>query len=179
MAIVELNWYWISWNTEQTWSETEQKLLEADVNINELSRSIYIIRLNGNFCVNYSTGKSPCVYIGEGNFKERLTSHKGRWLPDLGELSDSEFLIYIAVPRVKNAIDTYRDCEAATIERFKEKFGCLPLWNKQNEKRIYSHKYPYEEIDKIIGIGKGVRYLWAVEPMPASPYYAAFNKGND
>ncbi len=65
-----------------------------------LERAVYVMRLNPAFAIKYLRGISPVIYIGEGNFKNRIISHKG-WVSDLPEVIDSFSLtIGLSIPRV-------------------------------------------------------------------------------
>jgi hypothetical protein len=74
---VPLNWATIDWMPDETWKkEVVPKLVSAGLNPRDIFRSVYTIRLNGEFAIDYKCGESPTVYIGEGNFFSRIASHK-------------------------------------------------------------------------------------------------------
>ena len=53
MVQVALNWKYIEWLPNETWKkQTLPKLEEVGLRINELKRSVYVIRLNGDYCMN-------------------------------------------------------------------------------------------------------------------------------
>lgn len=80
---VPLNWSFINWLPEDTWKrETLRKLIDAGVNHGDINRSVYAIRLNGNYAIHYPNGESPTVYVGEGNFCNRITCHKS-WVAEI------------------------------------------------------------------------------------------------
>lgn len=113
------------------------RLVTAGVPPDLLNRSVYVIRLAGNFAIGHSGGESPTVYIGEDSFGSRIASHK-KWARLLVELvGNFAFEICIATLRVRNQGNTYLDCEAALLHRFGERFGTAPLWNKQFERRRF------------------------------------------
>jgi len=130
MANVALNWHRIDWNPNETWRRTTlPKISQAGINEADLERSVYVLRLNGNFCIQYPNGQSPTLYIGEGRFSQRISAHR-TWVTELQELvGDFSFQVCIAIPRVRNSAETYRDCEAALIDRFADLFGSAPMWN--------------------------------------------------
>jgi hypothetical protein len=70
----------------ETWRKvTLPKLLKVGLTEPELTRSVYVIRLNGDFCIQYPTGQSPTLYIGEGRFNQRIAAHR-KWVEELKEL---------------------------------------------------------------------------------------------
>jgi hypothetical protein len=179
MVDVALRWNRIDWRPGDTWKkQTLPKLIACGLKDFELRRSVYVIRLNGDYCIHYRRGQSPTVYIGEGRFSQRINSHR-LWIKELEDLvKDFSFQIRIAVPRVRNSQETYRDCEAALLERFGHKFGSVPLWNKQFETRLFNN-YNYNEIqmDQAICKGKGTKYKWELKPMKASRFYWVWYQG--
>lgn len=175
MVHVTLPWTRIDWLPNETWKKnTLPKLDQAGVKPADLKRSVYVIRLNGDYCVEYPGGESPTLYIGEGNFGQRITSHR-TWISELKELvGDFSFQIRIVVPRVRNNKEAYLDCEAALLERFVELFGSAPLWNKQFETRRNGYSYSQSQLDQAICKGSGAKYKWAIKPMKSSPFYSEF-----
>ncbi len=175
MVAVALNWKRIEWLPSETWRKTTlPKILETGILEQDLKRSVYVIRLNGNYCIQYPRGQSPCVYIGEGNLSQRITSHR-TWTSELAELVDEySFQICIATPRVRNKFYAYQDAEAALIDRFAARYGSAPLWNKIFEYRRTEYEYNRRSMDEAIGKRSGAKYKWALAPMPASPFYKNF-----
>lgn len=176
---VNLEWCWIDWDPSDTWfKNVYPKLRQNGISENELLRSVYIIKANGVFAIEYPTGISPTLYIGEGSFKDRITQHKN-WLYDLDDLvGDFAFKIGICIPRVKNNLNAYLDLEAALLIAFKEEYGSAPIRNDQMETRRHeNYQYlPEDEFRSAFMIGKGVRYKWAIKPMPSSDFYDHYNK---
>lgn len=142
-----------------------------------LQHSVYAIRLAGNFAISYPKGVSPTVYVGEGRFAARINSHR-KWARQLEELiGEFTFQVCIATPRVENQPKAYLDCEAALLQRFGERFGSAPLWNKQFERRRFlHHEYSQRKLDYVLGKRSGARYHWALQPMKSSPFYANYLK---
>ncbi len=174
---VPLAWDWLEWKPGYTWTKNIiPQLREAKVNVESLDRCVYVIRVNGIFAINYPKKISPVIYIGEGSFQQRLNRHKD-WLGDLGNLvHDYSFEIGVAIPRVKNSPDAYRDCEAALILKFREMHGAAPLANRQIENRMFDYEYSERGMKEALQIGMGVRYHWAIKPMPASTLYEGYHK---
>lgn len=177
-VIVPLVWTCVDWNPDETWQkDLLPRLVSAGASKGMLDRSVYVIRLAGNFVISYPKGESPAVYVGEGSFGSRIASHK-KWARQLEELvGDFNFQVCVATPRVRKQENTYLDCEAVVLERFGKRFGSAPLWNKQFERRRFPHHhYNVEKIDYVIGKRSGAKYHWALKPMRASPFYASYLK---
>jgi hypothetical protein len=175
---VPLDWIRIDWMPGDDWkTETLPELELLGFSEEHLKRSVYVIRLNGEFCIDYPTGTSPTLYVGEGNFKQRINKHK-EWIEELEELvGDFSFQICIAMPRVKKQFFAYKDAEAAILERFGKRYGSAPLWNKQFETRSCPHyEYAAKSINDVIGKRSGSKYEWALRPMASSPFYPHFKK---
>jgi hypothetical protein len=171
---VALDWKSIDWLPKETWKkDTLPKLQAEQLNLADLERCVYVIRLNGDYCVEYPNGFSPTLYIGEGNFNQRINQHKKIWVTELKDLvGEFSFRIKIAVPRIQKNAEAYKDCEAALLIRFNEKLGATPLWNSYLEKRKNGHYvYKQKQIDQAIFMGSGAKYKWAFKPMKASKFY--------
>ncbi|MBN9411109.1 MAG: hypothetical protein J0H69_18350 [Burkholderiales bacterium] len=176
MVAVALDWKRIDWMPDETWTKKTLPKLEAvGLKEKDLSRSVYVIRLNGDFCIRYPKGESPTLYIGEGRFNQRINAHRA-WVKELRELvGDFTFQVCIAVPRVRRNPEAYRDCEAALIERFDEHFESAPMWNKQFESRLKEHyEYNRKQMDQALCKRSGAKYKWSVAPMKSSPFYRNF-----
>jgi hypothetical protein len=174
MVNVALNWHRVEWHPdpEKELHAPVDQLLEAGMSLADLRRSVYVIRLHGNFCIQYPNGQSPTVYVGEGNFPQRVRSHR-EWVGELAGLLDNcYFQICVATPRVRKNEYAYLDCEAALLERFLTLFGTAPLWNKQKESRRFEHHlYNERQMDQALCKRSGAKYKWAVAPLKASPFY--------
>lgn len=149
-------------------------LREEGLRPKDIKRCVYVLRINGIMAVSYPKGVSPVVYIGEGALNARLQQHK-KWLKGLLPLVEHyQFELGIAVPRVNGASSAYKDLEAVLLEGFARLYGSAPLRNKQFERRRYQHTYFKKDINEALKLGKGMRFHWAVEPMRASGYRAAY-----
>jgi hypothetical protein len=151
MAKVQISWQRFKWPVGCNWKSFQQQLEQAKVTEKELARSVYVIRGNGLFTISYMKGSSPTLYIGEGNFKQRIAQHK-KWFEPLIKLVGGEFplSIYVSTPRVRNNKIIYRDMEAALIEEIISIYGCLPFRNKQKETRLFDCQY--EKATGIFGL---------------------------
>lgn len=175
---VPLNWATIKWLPEEKWvKDVAPKLSLAGLDIKNISRSVYVIRLNGDIAVEYEWGQSPVVYVGEGNFVSRIASHK-TWVNEIRDLvGEFDFEVCVATPRVKNNGFAYLDAEAALLERFGELYGTAPLWNKQFETRRCEHyQYSSKQLNYALRQRSGMRYKWAIRPMRSSSFFDAYEK---
>jgi len=177
MVNVPLNWHRIDWMPNETWKKNIlPRLQKFGLSSAELKKSVYVIRLNGEFCIQYPGGTSPTIYIGEGRFGQRISSHRA-WVKELKELvGNFAFQVCIAVPRVKNNTDAYLDCEAALLQRFGELFGSAPLWNKQFESRRNDYIYNDRQVRQAICKRSGSKYKWAIAPMKSSVFFKDFHR---
>jgi hypothetical protein len=175
---VEIVWKWIDWEPSYKWAdEISAQLTELGLTEKALNRCVYVIRAAGSFAIRYPTGISPTLYIGEGNFKNRINQHK-KWLEPLIELvGEFKFTIGVCIPRLRNSLYAYQDFEAYLLLEFKTEYGCAPLKNAQMERRRNNYVYyPADEIRKGIMIGKGSRFKWSLEPMKSSAYHDIYWK---
>lgn len=175
MVHIALSWKRIDWQPDETWGKHVLPKIEAvGLTAGGLKRCVYVIRLNGDYCISYPGGTSPTLYVGEGNFNQRINSHR-KWVTGLKELvGDFSFQVCIAVPRVRNSPNAYLDTEAAILERFGKHFKTAPLWNKQFEKRRNTYSYSDSTIDQAICKRSGAKYKWEIRPMKSSPFHADF-----
>ena len=175
---VALTWTSVEWNADETWRKALlPRLIAAGANRKYLDRSVYVIRLAGNFAIGYPKGDSPTVYVGEGSFGRRIQSHR-KWANELRELvGDFAFEVLVATPRVKKQPTTYLDCEAVLLHRFGVKFGTAPLWNKQFERRRFQHhEHSLKKLDYALCKRSGAKYQWALRPMKSSMFYESYQK---
>lgn len=175
---VALSWTVIDWHPDDTWKKiTLPSLAEAGADISNIDRSVYVVRLNGDYAIHYPNGESPVVYIGEGNFGSRINSHR-KWAAELQELVGGYlFQVCLATPRVQKSEFAYRDCEAVLLDRFGEKFNSAPLWNKQFESRLFPHHvYSSRSLDYALCKRSGAKYKWAIRPMRSSSFFRSYGK---
>ena len=173
---VEIEWRWINLHPADTWSVIEEKLVHAGVNLKQISRCVYVIRAADSFAIKYPIKYSPTLYIGEGRFKQRITSHR-KWLSTIYNLT-GEFNLEVAVcvPRVRHNESAYKNFEAHLLSVFLKRFGSLPLQNKNRENTKFGHSYERVATTAVLGPGKGKRYQWALEPLKANPFFKTYTK---
>lgn len=147
------------------------------------TQCIYIIRLIGDFAVDYPNGFSPVIYIGEGNAYGRLYQH-ANWLSSLlASIPQMGLEVRIAeITRRKNKT-LYQYIEADLLRWFAEDYGSLPWFNRQRERGKES-QYEYEReaelcIRRHLGVGAGNEFLWAIKPTHNNEQYEPYEKGRN
>ena len=178
MATVNVEWMYIEWDVGYTWAKNIiPQLNDHGVTEEQLERAVYVIRTAGNFAIDYPTKPSPTLYIGEGNFKQRIMQHKN-WLKELRNIvGEFPFEIALAIPRARNNWYVYQDTEADLLHVFKSIYGAAPFLNKQMEFPNCEHTYePYKEFIRPLQIGRGKRIPWALRPLPSNSQYDNFWK---
>ena len=180
MPNVPIRWYWMEdFTVDVTVGQMYQQAQEAmrrsgDTAEDSFSRAVYVIRTEKPFAIQYPLRFSPTIYIGEGNLLSRLNSHRA-WLKKFQEQGhDFQFEVAFCLPRLQGNRAAYKDYEAYLLSAFKKKYGALPLRNKQNESVVYKHQYSHTE--SVIGPTKGVRYRWAIQPLPSNSFRKVFEQ---
>jgi hypothetical protein len=175
MATLSLAWRYIPLSLADTPAVIWQHLAQAGVDTAALGRSVYVIRLNEPFAIDYPRGVSPVLYIGEGDFVARVSAHRRTWLQHLPELVETCGLqVAVATPRVRNNTQAYRHVEALLIDEFAAEFGTAPLNNKQYEHSPTAHEVVRAELREPLLRGKGSRYTWALRPLQANVFAEVF-----
>lgn len=177
-----MKWAYITWKMNQTWKKDILPQLEKQgITEDQLDRAVYVIRTNGNFAIDYQVKPSPTLYIGEGNFKGRIGSHRRNWLNSLISLvGDFPIEIAVSIPRAKNNTYVYKDVEADLLWEFKFIYGNAPFFNKQNEYPLKEHEYiNYDEFIKPLQIGRGKRIPWVIRPLKSNKFYKTFHQANE
>ena len=175
-ANVSIKWYWIELRPTDTWTVIQEQLVKAEVKLQLLPRCVYVIRAANSFAISYPKKYSPTLYIGEGRFRQRITSHR-KWLASIHELT-GEFALEVAIcfPRVPGNDQAHKEFEAHLLGVFFKRFGSLPLRNKIHESKNFKHTYERVATTEVLGPGKGKRYKWAIEPLKTNPFYKAYVK---
>lgn len=162
---------------------TKSLLKENWPNIGRPNKCVYIIRLSGDFAVQYPRDFSPVIYVGEGAAHSRLQSHAGNWLVDLARgIQGIGVDIRVAEVARKNHATFYQYIEADMLDMFQRAYGSLPWFNQQRETSKKGW-YPWDDdamrdLTKNLGIGSGKKFIWAIQPTKNHPYIDEFNKGN-
>ena len=159
----------------KSWKSTRAWLGGAETEIGK--QSVYVIRIAKPFAIAYEKKASPVMYIGEGNFGERLRNHIKNWIfPIVSEFPNATVEIYFTKVKVRGNSEAYRDVEADLLHRFSQSYGCVPLMNKQFE--YHSRKHTYEKgFFKPIQKERGSGYKWGLRPLISNMAYPASLKG--
>lgn len=147
------------------------------------AQCVYVIRLIGDVAAAYPKDFSPVIYVGEGNAYSRLYDHTN-WLVPL-VLSVPKVGVEVRIVEIarRNNLTLYRYIEADLLRWFCEDYGALPWFNRQHE-RTKEDVHDYEsdakgELRKLIGVGSGKRFLWAIQPTKNNGLHEPYQKGVD
>lgn len=144
-------------------------------------QSVYAIRLLGQVAVSYPKAFSPVVYIGEGNAFGRLYQHTSWLVPLLISVPQLSLQIRILEVARKNNMKLYSHIEADLLRWFSDDFGALPWFNRQwegSKENVYSYEADaLKELRKMIAVGSGTKYLWAIQPTPINAQHEPYAKG--
>jgi len=150
---------------------------EAKKSSEHLIRTTYVIRIANKFAINYQHGISPVLYIGEGDFEQRISQHLRTWIKQISELlNNPEFEVAIALPRVQNNKEVYRDFEAYLIKDFSTRYGVTPYYNQQNENTRFEYSYEGNP-DPTSILHDRDNHIWAINPLRDNNSYYTYNKG--
>jgi hypothetical protein len=145
------------------------------------NQSVYAIRLLGDVAVQYPTRFSPVVYVGEGSAYSRLYGHTGWLVPLLISVPQLSVEIRIVEVARKNNKELYKHIEADLLFWFSARHGALPWFNRQREtskERVYAYEgRARTELKKMISVGSGRTYRWAIRPTVNNPQYEPYGKG--
>ena len=147
-----------------------------------LDRSVYVIRMTGDFVIAYEKRNSPVLYIGRGNCAQRLAAHLKNWLHEVRSFGSEVGLdIRVASPRRQKRENYFKNVEADLLRDFAKEHGALPFFNKRFE-RTFQGKCHHglearKEMRSAILIGRGNRPRWALKPTRANKAFATFLKG--
>lgn len=144
-------------------------------------QSVYSIRLVGDVAVNYPAGFSPVIYVGEGNAYSRLYGHTNWLVPLLLSVPMLSIQVRIIEAARRNNTELYKHIEADLLRWFSDRYGALPWFNRQWE-GSHEGAYLYEdearkELNKMIGVGSGNTYLWAIQPTENNAQHEPYAKG--
>ena len=148
----------------------------------QMTRSVYIIRLTGSFLIEYPRCNSPVLYVGRGDAPNRLATHLARWLSDAFWFgSDTQVEVRMLRPRRRGRRDYFKNVEADLIDMFLERAGALPFFNRCREPK-FSGRIDYgpsqdRRLRQLLGTGSGKRPHWALSPTPANPHYDTYWTG--
>lgn len=174
MAQVTLDWREVSFQASEVrnWRDFK-RVVDLTIHADLLSsHAVYVIRVNRPYSFRYPKAHSPVAYIGKGHAQQRLTSHLNTWIPHLsGTIADLKLTIWYCQPVVRRLGKICGDVEADLIKRFKERYGHLPLRNRNTPNARYAHTYDANEAERVLRPGSGKGYHWAIEPLRSSPFF--------
>ena len=179
---IRVDWKKVWSEAPTTWLQLKKDFSHSNPaqNLCHFEKSVYVIRLDGPFCVQYYRKSSPVLYIGSGHLQQRVTSHL-EWINDLSKrLDDLAFELWVLKPRVRKAHDAYKSVEGRLLSDFVLEHGSLPYFNKNKKKE--NRVFDYDNIRNLrsaILIGSGKRFTWALTPMSREPTYNSYRKGFD
>jgi len=160
------------------------KQIKGEVDIGGMTRSVYVIRMAGSFIIQYPKGPSPVVYVGRGDSVSRLATHLKNWASEIFVWgSDTEIEIRVLRPARKNRTEYFKNVEADLLDWFGSRFGTLPLINSRYE-TSWAGAVEYgpsqsARLWQMLGIGKGVRHKWALQPLRSNKLYKKYLRGSD
>jgi hypothetical protein len=137
---VSLRWFNLDFEPGDSIALVTEKLKEKRLlDLQALPQSVYVIRLAGNFAIEYPGGLSPVVYIGQGKFRGRLNAHR-KWLEKLHNLiAQSPLQVRFCMPRSGNGVPLHKELESHLLRTFEEKYLQRPL-DKMENRVLYLFK---------------------------------------
>jgi hypothetical protein len=160
-----------------------REILKENLPNDDAGRHVYIIRVTGPMVIHYHTGPSPTLYVAEGASANRLLNGHIEWIADfMHNIRQAGIEIQTAVPRRRGCPDFYKCIEADLLDHFQHSYGALPFFNKNREKKFLG-RFTYSEailqkFRAVLGIGKGHKPLWIIEPCKNHPAYFTYQKGS-
>ena len=169
---IPIQWFNLEFNPGDTFSAVTDRLkTKKRLDLSLLPNSVYVIRLAGNFAIQYPSGVSPTIYIGQGKFRGRLNAHR-TWLEKLHSLvAETSLQVKFCMPRSADDKPLNRELEAFLLNSFEQTYGQKPLQNKQGGKQDESFSFHQGKIGHVIGPGAGRNYAWAIRALKANPYF--------
>lgn len=119
--------------------EYEEK---TGLSLKDLNWGVYVIRMTSGMSIKYENGVSPVVYIGRGSVGGRVKSHfYDKLFPMMQTLSGAQYDFWITEPkkgtRGRPSAKYHKQLEHDLLEKFEEKYGSLPLLNKNRGTNCY------------------------------------------
>lgn len=173
---VPIQWHWIDFNPGQGGASIKYTLERIGINPALLSKAVYVIRLKSPFSIKYPKHHTPTIYIGEGRILRRLPTH-GKWIDKFQRLGYA-FPIEVACcfPEAEGDPSAHRVFEAHLLRQFLERYGSLPLKNKNRENIELAHEFSRTSSGEVLGPGKGAKHKWAIQPLMTNPFKEVFEK---
>lgn len=165
-AIIKVEWEYCSFQPPSVWPLVKKRALETtDLNLSQIERCVYVVRIAHTYCIEYRRRASPTLYIGRGNFKQRITSHLD-WINELGNLlRDLEIQVRFFTPRIQRTADAYKTVEADLIEEFVKEMGSVPWFNSNRPSPVRDYSYePRSKFRHAVLQGNGSHFPWSLRP---------------
>ena len=178
---VKIRFTFTGLSAEQSIPIMRSTMKESWPTIRRPNQCVYVIRLMGEFAVDYPGGFSPVIYIGEGQAYSRLYNHT-YWLASLmSAVPQLGVEVHIAQIARRNHDTLYQYVEADLIRWFAEDYKSLPWFNQQRE-RTKEQQYEYEPaasrlLRRHLGVGSGSAFLWAIKPTHNNDQHEPYAKG--
>ena len=164
MARIRAQWRRLEPVVASSKNEAVREWLE-DLDGSEVERGTYVIRLARPFTISYPSARSPVLYIGEGSTRKRLEQHLTSWISKLGQMiPQAKIDARICQPRVQRNENAYREVEADLLSVFCERYGALPLFNRNKEYFGTPNSYSQSFLS-VLNPGKGKGFESALEPL--------------
>lgn len=177
-AVVKVGWERCSFKPPTVWPLVKKQATEStDLDLPQIDRCVYVIRIAHTYCIEYRWRASPALYIGRGSFKQRITAHLD-WINELGNmLRDLEIQVWFFTPRMKRTADAYKTVEADLIEEFVREMGSVPWFNTNRPNRVRDYIYePRNKFRQAVLQGNGSHYPWAIKPNGNDDMRALYDK---
>ena len=151
--------------------DKEVEELSSKSYFSDVTQGVYVISIAQGYGVSYAKGCSEVMYIGRGNFSNRIRSHLQNWIFDMSRsLRDVPFKFYLEELSDGRSPTAYKDLEHWLLEVFSDKFGEKPLLNKiAGREGSISHTFS-GNCDAPLN-NRGKKFLWEIRPLPKNPWF--------
>jgi hypothetical protein len=139
------------WAFKTAFDYNEERDLSDDV--------VYLIRTRRPYTIRYKKGCSSTIYIGIGNFKNRISSHLSSWIYPFSEyFTDMDVEIVAIEPRVRNNYYAFKEVEGDFISFFEDRYRELPSGNIRRERDSNGKHLYIGDFGSALGMGRGPGY---------------------
>ena len=171
MAQIKLDWKPLGGRTSVSEGADAFRNVFREVSEELSKKGVYVIRFCRPFSIAYPLAHSPVLYVGQGNTRQRVSSHMEGWVNDLSsDLPTVEIEVRYCEPRIQNNNRAHMDVEADLLDKFHTRFGALPLFNKRYEYHPRNHTYDAACL-RILGPMQGRGFRWAISPLTSNKYF--------
>ena len=166
MTSITVKWETCTFRPPVVWPMVKKAALNTThMNLSTIERCVYVVRIAHTYCIEYRLRASPTLYIGRGNFQQRITAHI-LWINELANLlRDLEIEVWFFTPRVRRNSNAYKTVEADLIEEFVREMGSVPWFNTNRPQPVYEYAYaPKLTFRHAVLQGRGSHFPWALRP---------------